>query len=153
MISAEPSNATERKSAPTRLLQIEDNPEDVDLFSLALRKFALSLEVIVASDAEQAFSYLRRTSDSVPTDLILLDLNLPKMDGRDVLAEIKRDERLKVIPVLVFTTSNSNNDVRACYHLGAACYFVKPVEFTELVDLVGKIFDFWCETEPPSVAE
>lgn len=136
----------------SNLLHVEDNPEDVDLFQMALSRSAVALDVSVVCDGEEAMSYLQGAGPyarAVHPDLILLDLNLPKKDGKETLAELKRDQHLKVIPVIVFTTSNSPIDVKECYDLGAACYIVKPVDFDGLVDVIRKTFAFWLETIPP----
>lgn len=146
------SDLQERPRTCSRLLQIEDNPEDVELFRIALAKLNISLDISVARNGEEALAFLQRKgvhSTASPPDLIILDLNLPKMDGREMLAALKRDHALKIIPVVVFTTSDSPLHVRECYTLGAACYLVKPIDFAELVDLLGNTFAFWMETQSP----
>lgn len=153
-MSSPPNNRGSRRHTRSysSLLQIEDNPEDVELFRLALKKSQVSVDLSVVSDGEKALSYLQGVGvhrSAKPPDLIVLDLNLPRMDGREMLAELKRCDFLKEIPVVILTTSSSPMHVRECYTLGAACYLVKPLDFDELVALLTKTFAFWIETEPP----
>jgi two-component system, chemotaxis family, response regulator Rcp1 len=128
------------------VLLIEDSPGDVRLTQEAFRAFAGGLDLHVAVDGAKAICFLRRrgTHTQAPRpDLILLDLNLPKKDGRQVLAEIKEDDDLKTIPTVILTTSDAESDVEAVYQLRANCYLTKPVEFDAFESLVKSISDFW----------
>lgn len=128
------------------ILLIEDNPGDVRLTQEALKESQVRSHLSVASDGEEALAFLLREgpfADAPRPDLILLDLNLPRMDGRDVLARIKSHPRLKCIPVVVLTTSSADNDIRQAYQLHANCYVTKPVDFTRFLHVVKSIEDFW----------
>ena len=143
-------------ATPIEILLVEDNPGDVRLAEEALNNRNVASHIHVAVDGEEAISFLRREdrySDAPPPDLILLDLNLPKKDGREVLAEIKADDALQHIPVVVLTTSRSDEDIRTAYHLSANCYIAKPVDFDEFINVVKSIEDFWLSvvTLPPKV--
>lgn len=131
---------------PINILLVEDNPGDADLAREALcdSKFNNNLQVV--DDGEKAMSFLRREgtySDMPRPDLILLDLNLPKKDGRQVLAEIKADEGLKRIPVVILTTSRAEEDVLKTYNLHANCYITKPIDLNQFLHVVKSIEDFW----------
>ena len=130
--------------SPARLkvLLIEDNPGDVRLTLEALRDSKVRNNLQVAHDGVEALEFLRRT-DAVRPDLILLDLNLPRKDGREVLAEIKVDPLLKTIPVVVLTTSRAEQDVLRSYELQANCYITKPVDLDQFITVVKSIEDFW----------
>jgi two-component system, chemotaxis family, response regulator Rcp1 len=128
------------------VLLVEDSPGDVRLTREAFREFDGGLDLHVAVDGVDAICFLRREGIHVQAprpDLILLDLNLPKMDGRQVLAEIKQDSDLKTIPTVILTTSDAEADVEAVYQLKANCYLAKPVEFDAFECLVKSISDFW----------
>jgi len=131
------------------ILLIEDDPGDVDLTEEALRQCSLPVKLNVVNDGVKAISYLRQqdsyTVVSRP-DLILLDLNLPLKDGRDVLKEIKADDRLRSIPVVIFTTSRHETDIIRCYHSGANCYITKPFGLDRLVAVMRSMLDFWFTT-------
>ena len=124
------------------ILLIEDSPADVRLTLEALSEAKLRNTVHVAEDGETAMEMLRRPGARRP-DLILLDLNLPGMDGREVLQEIKTDPELSVIPVVVLTTSKSDEDVLRAYRLHTNCYITKPVDLNQFVRVVQTIQDFW----------
>jgi chemotaxis family two-component system response regulator Rcp1 len=128
------------------LLLVEDNPGDVRLTREALRENNSVNNLSVAPDGLEAMAFLRRqgtyTSSPRP-DLILLDLNLPKKDGREVLAEIKTDEDLKRIPVVILTTSQASTDIHKAYDLQANCFVTKPVDFDEFMNVVKSIEEFW----------
>lgn len=112
----------------------------------ALKEARLSNGIEVVKDGEEALQYLRkqgRFKKAVTPDLILLDINLPKMDGKEVLAEIKKDETLKIIPVVVLTTSDSEKDILESYLNHANCFITKPVDFQKFVYVVHMIKDFW----------
>lgn len=125
---------------------VEDSPGDVRLMQETFRIVDSSIRLRVASDGVEAMSFLRDEQGSVPAsrpDLILLDLNLPRMDGREFLARIKTDEKLKAIPTVILTTSDSDLDVVKSYQLHANCYLRKPVELDVFESLVSSIIDFW----------
>jgi two-component system, chemotaxis family, response regulator Rcp1 len=131
---------------PIEILLVEDSPTDRLLAEEALREAKMANRVNVAVDGEQALQYLRRQgphAKAVRPDLILLDLNLPKKDGREVLREIKEDPVLKVIPVVVLTTSRAEEDILKSYGLHANCYISKPVQFDEFKRIVLSIESFW----------
>ena len=128
------------------ILLVEDNPADIDLTKEAFEecKFANNLHIV--SDGENALAFLRKESnfrDKPRPDLILLDLNLPKIDGREILAEIKNDDKLKQIPVVILTTSESKEDITEMYKLHANCYITKPVDINQFIKVVQSIGDFW----------
>jgi CheY-like chemotaxis protein len=128
------------------VLLVEDSPTDAKLALVALRKGKVVNEVTHVEDGEEAMEYLRhqgRYSNSTRPDLILLDLNLPKMDGREVLAELKADADLKTIPVVVLTTSKEEEDILRAYQLQANCYVTKPVNFDRFLEVVQSIEHFW----------
>ena len=131
---------------PIQVLLVEDSPGDVRLTREAFRDASSSVEMSVASDGVEAMAFLRREgshADAPRPDLILLDLNLPKMDGRDVLALVKEDESLKTIPTVILTTSDAEADIVKSYQLQANCYLSKPVQLDEFEFLVKSINDFW----------
>jgi two-component system, chemotaxis family, response regulator Rcp1 len=128
------------------LLLIDDNPADTDLMAEILSKCKKKFHVNVVSDGAQAMSFLRRQGNyaEAPTpDLLVLDLNLPRKDGRRVLAELKSDPKLSKIPVVVFTTSEADSDVMRSYELGANCYLRKPGNLVDFVEAVQAMADFW----------
>lgn len=137
-------NATSCRSI--EILLVEDNPGDVRLTQEALKEGKVHNRLHVVGDGVEAMAFLRREgryADAVRPDLILLDLNLPRKDGREVLAEIKQDALLKVIPVVVLTTSSAEEDVLRSYNLHANCYIVKPVDLDQFIRAVKFIDDFW----------
>ncbi|MEP6494914.1 MAG: response regulator [bacterium] len=128
------------------VLLVEDSPGDVRLTQEAFRDCNMSTPLHVVSDGVEAMAFLRRegTHTNAPRpDLILLDLNLPRMDGREVLAQIKNDESLKTIPTAILTTSDAAADIMTCYQLQANCYLSKPVQLDAFEILVRSICDFW----------
>ena len=128
------------------ILLVEDNPGDVRLTREALKEGKVANNLSVAEDGLQALQMLRHEGEyaGYPTpDLILLDLNLPKMDGREVLEQIKADSKLRRIPVVVLTTSQADEDILRSYNLHANCYITKPVELNEFLRVVRSIEDFW----------
>lgn len=128
------------------ILLIEDNPGDVRLTREALRDGKVINNLTVMTDGVEALDFLRqkgRYADATRPDVILLDLNLPRKDGREVLAEIKEDQDLKRIPVVVITSSKSEEDVLRSYNLHANCYVTKPVDLEKFVAVVRSIEDFW----------
>ena len=129
-----------------QILLVEDSPGDVRLTREAFREANISIELHVAADGMEAMAFLKREGDHVNAprpDMILLDLNLPKMDGREVLAHIKEDTGLRNIPTVILTTSDSETDVLKSYQLHANCYLTKPVQLNEFEALVKSISDFW----------
>jgi CheY-like chemotaxis protein len=126
-----------------RLLLIEDNPGDVGLIREALAPAGSELELAVARDGLEALALLERCEAAARPDLILLDLNLPRMDGRELLARLKAHPELRRIPVVVLTSSSAPQDVRRAYDLHANCYLVKPTDFSGLERAVRGIADFW----------
>jgi CheY-like chemotaxis protein len=131
---------------PIEILLVEDNPGDVRLTEEALREGKVIHHLAVAWDGEEAMAILRREGKHAKAprpDIILLDLNLPKKDGREVLEEIKKDPKLKIIPVVILTTSQDEQDVLRSYHLHANCYITKPVDLAQFMNVVRTIEDFW----------
>ncbi|MFC2061018.1 response regulator [Elusimicrobiota bacterium] len=128
------------------ILLVEDNPGDVRLAQEALKDSKLKNNLHVVTDGEQALEYLRQQENysvaELP-DMILLDLNLPKKDGREVLVEIKEDPELKRIPVVVLTTSKSKQDIKKCYDSHVNCYITKPVDLEHFMKIVKSIEEFW----------
>ena len=131
---------------PIEILLVEDNPGDVRLTQEVLKEGKVHNKLSVVENGVEALEYLRKEGEfeKMPTpDLILLDLNLPKKDGREVLHEIKNDDSLKQIPVVVLTTSQAEEDVMNVYNLSANCYVSKPVDLGQFIDVVKSIEDFW----------
>ena len=131
---------------PLRVLMVEDNAGDAELAREAFESALPAVSIDTVTDGAQAVAYLKRrppfeTADS--PDVVLLDLNLPKMDGREVLAEVKQDERLRRIPIVVLTSSDSEKDVRKSYELGANCYVTKPLGLAESLEALNMIARFW----------
>jgi chemotaxis family two-component system response regulator Rcp1 len=128
------------------VLLVEDNPGDVRLTIEALKDGKVHNHLNVVGDGEEALAFLRRQgqyANAPRPDLILLDLNLPKKDGREVLMEIKQEEGLKQIPIVVLTTSTAEKDIFKTYELHANCYISKPVDFDQFINVVKSIEDFW----------
>src|ERR1700739_1848296 len=137
-----------------RILMVEDDPKDVELSMTALEDYNLVNEVVVARDGEEALDYLfcrgkfqDRSSDNPA--VILLDLKLPKVDGLEVLREIKSDAKLKMIPVVVLTSSKEEKDMVTSYKLGVNAYVVKPVDFHEFVNAIKELGVFWAVINQP----
>jgi two-component system, chemotaxis family, response regulator Rcp1 len=129
-----------------QVLLVEDNPGDVRLTKEALKEGKLLNQLTVVGDGVEALSFLRQEgkyADALQPELILLDLNLPKKDGREVLAEIKADSKLRRIPVVVLTTSSAEEDILKIYDLHANCYITKPVDLEQFMGVVKSIEDFW----------
>jgi CheY-like chemotaxis protein len=139
------ASATNMK-APKSILLVEDNPADVLLTQEAFRTTNDSIRLHVATDGVEAMAFLRRgegNTDAPRPDLILLDLNLPKMDGREVLTQVKSDNDLKTIPTVILTTSDADVDIEKCYQLQANGYLNKPVDYEAFEDLVTTINAYW----------
>jgi CheY-like chemotaxis protein len=138
-----------------RILMVEDDPKDVELSLTALDEYNLANEVVVTRDGEQALDYLYcrgeyKTRSSGNPAVMLLDLKLPKVDGLEVLKQIKSDGELRMIPVVVLTSSKEEKDVVASYKLGVNAYVVKPVDFHEFVNAIKELGVFWAIiNEPP----
>ena len=135
-----------KPAEPIHILIVEDNPGDARLAVEALAEGKVSNKISIVQDGVEAISFLRREngySDAPRPDLILLDLNLPKMNGKDVLAIIKEDSKLKRIPVVILTTSDADQDIFATYDLHANCYITKPVDFNQFISVIQSIEDFW----------
>lgn len=131
---------------PIQVLLVEDSPGDVRLTQEAFRDANQSILLHVAADGVEAMAFLRQegsNGDAPRPDLILLDLNMPKMDGRQVLARIKEDEDLKTIPTVILTTSDAEGDIARSYQLNANCYLKKPVELDAFESVVKSINEFW----------
>lgn len=138
--------ANDRKGTPIQVLLVEDNPGDVRLTREAFKDAKVHLEMHVVNDGVEAIDFLNRRgeyAESPRPDLILLDLNLPRKDGRDVLAEVKADTSLKSIPVVILTTSASDVDIESSYLLHANCYISKPVDLDGFLSVVRSIDNFW----------
>ena len=130
------------------ILMVEDNEGDIVLTVQALKEAKINNEINVVRDGEAAIQYLHKEgqyTDSETPDLILLDINLPKMNGLEVLEELKREELLKAIPVVILTTSDSEKDVFESYQNHANCYITKPVNFENFMGVIQKIKDFWID--------
>lgn len=128
------------------ILLVEDNPGDVRLTVEALRGAKVANQLHVVGDGEEAIEFLRhegRHADAPRPDIVLLDLNLPRLDGRDVLADIKADPDLAKIPIIVLTSSTAECDIQQAYELHANCYVSKPVDFTEFIQAVRSLEGFW----------
>lgn len=133
------------KTAPEVLL-VDDNPADIDLTREVLANSKRHFHVNVMTDGEEAISFLRREGGhaTAPTpDLVVLDLNLPRRDGRQVLSDIKSDPALAKIPVVIFTTSQAQSDISRSYDLGANCYLRKPGNLQDFIAVVQSMADFW----------
>jgi CheY-like chemotaxis protein len=142
-------------SALGRILLVEDDPKDVELTLTALEEYHLANEVVITRDGEEALDYLYRRggfaarSNDNPA-VLLLDLKLPKVDGLEVLQQVKSDQNLRMIPVVVLTSSHEEKDMVASYRLGVNAYVVKPVNFHEFVNAIKELGIFWAiVNEPP----
>jgi CheY-like chemotaxis protein len=139
---------------PIEILLVEDNPGDARLTIEALAEAKVRNNINVAPDGVAALEYLQDANGRSRPDLILLDLNLPKKDGREVLAEIKGDPGLRQIPIVVLTTSSAEEDVLKSYSLHANCYVTKPVGFSQFIEVVRSVEGFWLTVVklPPGVS-
>jgi CheY-like chemotaxis protein len=137
---------TQMHDKPVEILLVEDNPGDVRLTAEALREYKFRNRLSAVRDGVEAMAFLHRRgkyADSPRPDLVLLDLKLPKKDGREVLAEIKADHNLKRIPVVVLTSSKAEEDIIKSYDLHANCYVTKPVGLEQFLSVVRSIEEFW----------
>lgn len=133
-------------SKPIDILLIEDNPGDVRLTKEVLKEGKVSNNLSVVKDGVEAIKFLRREGQYAAEpqpDLILLDLNLPRMDGREVLEKIKKDPNWQLIPVVILTTSSAEEDIIKSYNLHANCYITKPVDLDQFINVVKSVEDFW----------
>lgn len=133
---------------PIKILLVEDNLGDVRLTLEAFEEAKIRNEISVVNDGIQAMAFLRgegKYADALRPDLILLDLNLPKKDGYEVLAEIKQDTHLRRIPVVILTTSKAERDILETYYLHANCYIIKPVDLEQFMTVVKSIETFWLD--------
>jgi two-component system, chemotaxis family, response regulator Rcp1 len=143
--TARPAPGVDR-ARPVRILLVEDSPSDVAMTRVALTEGRIANDLSVVGDGEKALAFLRREghyANAPRPDLILLDLNLPKMDGREVLEELKRDPVLKVIPIVILSTSAAEADVQRCYEAYANSYVIKPIGVDAFLDAVRGIENFW----------
>ncbi|HEY1189670.1 MAG TPA: response regulator [Gemmata sp.] len=137
------ANGTNR---PVEILLVEDNPADIELAREGLAEGKVRNNLHVVTDGEQAMAFLRRRepyAGAPRPDVVLLDLNLPRKDGREVLEEVKGDERLKTIPVVIMTSSRQEEDILRSYRLHANCYITKPLRLQQFLDVVRGIEHFW----------
>jgi CheY-like chemotaxis protein len=131
---------------PIEILMVEDNPGDARLVVEALKDGKVRNKLTIVEDGVEAIAFLRKEGkykNALRPDLMLLDLNMPRKDGREVLAEIKSDENLKRIPVVVLTTSEAEEDILKSYNLHANCYITKPVDLDKFIKVIEAIDDFW----------
>lgn len=131
---------------PAEVLLVEDSPGDVRLTREALREGKVRNNLNVVPDGVEAMAYLRREgqyANATRPDIVLLDLNMPRKDGREVLAEMKADDALKRIPVVILTTSEAEQDILRTYDLHANCYLTKPVDLDQFISIVKSVEDFW----------
>jgi len=131
---------------PIEILLIEDNLGDVRLVEETFKEYKVKNKLHIAYDGIEAINFLKKKGDyaSMPRpDLILLDLNLPKKDGREVLDDIKKDDNLKSIPIVILTTSREEEDILRSYNLHANCYITKPVDLDQFIKIVKSVEDFW----------
>lgn len=129
-----------------KILLVEDNPADARLVKEAFKYFKIENEIFVVEDGLEAMKFLKNEEeyDNVQKpDIILLDLNLPRKDGREVLKEIKKDNVLKLIPVVILTTSHAEEDILGTYKNNANCYITKPVDLDQFISVINSIQDFW----------
>lgn len=136
----------EKPGRPAEVLLVEDSPGDVRLTREALKEGKVRNNLSVVSDGVEAMEFLRREgrfADAPRPDIVLLDLNMPRKDGREVLAEMKGDDTLKRIPVVILTTSDAEQDILRTYNLHANCYLKKPVDLEQFISIVKSVEDFW----------
>ncbi len=142
-------------SLPIKILIVEGNPAEAQLARQTIRDNKVPSEVTIVTDGEEAMKYLRKAapySNSEIPDLILLALNLPKKSGKEVLAEIKSDDKMRRIPVVVLALSGVEQDVLDCYNLHANAYITKPVDYDEFVNMIDSLLHFWSVLHLPALA-
>lgn len=138
--------SNDQRGSPIEILLVEDNPGDARLTIEALKEAKVHNNLHTAADGVEAMAFLRREgqyADAPRPDIILLDLNMPRKDGREVLAELKQDDSLKTIPVVVLTTSQADEDIARSYNLHANCYISKPVGLDNFLTVIRSIENFW----------
>jgi len=138
--------ANQKQGKPVEILLVEDNPGDARLAQEAMKDSKINNVLHLVSDGVEAMDFLRKKgkyADAPRPDLVLLDLNLPKKDGREVLAEIKADESLRRIPVVILTISKAEEDILKSYNLHANCFITKPIDLDQFMKVVKAIEDFW----------
>jgi len=135
----------ENLSDAGRIVVIEDSPADANLLRIALEKKGLRLDVQVIADGVQAVAYFEKSAANggADCDLVLLDLNVPIINGFEILERIKNNRNLKKVPVIILSGSSNRDDVERCYQTGANCYFCKPTNLTEFYDMIGGVVDYW----------
>ncbi|MFM8320580.1 MAG: response regulator [Chloroflexota bacterium] len=132
------------------ILLVEDNPMDVDLTRRAFVRQKVAFPIEVARDGEEALNFIRRWEDKGPLPiLILLDLKLPKVDGLEVLRQLKTHQQFQTIPVVILSTSTEDSDIQIAYQEGANSYIVKPVDFDRFMHIVDQIQSYWCSLNTP----
>ena len=135
-------------SKPVKILLVEDNPGDVRLIQEAMKESKILYSIYVGKDGQEALDFLYKNGDykdSPKPDLVLLDLNLPKVSGQEVLEKIKNDSTLSKIPVIILTTSKADEDVLKSYELHANCFITKPADFEQFIHVINTIQNFWLE--------
>lgn len=136
-----------------QILLVEDNPGDIKIIREAFKQCDSTINLSFAHDGVEAIDFLKQENTTIP-DLILLDLNLPKKDGKDVLLEVKTDKDLKQIPIIVLTTSESETDINECYKLGANSFITKPMDLESTFSIVKLIETYWIKTTKlPKITE
>ena len=141
-------NTTLSRTRPAEILLVEDNENDVILTRLAFKQAKLAIRLHHVQDGEQCMAFLHKQGEytTAPTpDIILLDLNMPRMDGREVLAEISDDENLRHLPVVILTTSSAEQEILKMYKLRCSSYIIKPVDFAQFVRVIQLFADYWLE--------
>jgi CheY-like chemotaxis protein len=131
------------------ILIVEDDTIDQKIVKLALLENNVNNPVTIANDGEEAYAYLQKSTDNLP-GIILLDLNMPKMNGHELLLRIKKDDHLKSIPVVILTSSQSENDILKSYQLSVAGYMIKQVDYTKFVEIIKHINTYWTSSEMPN---
>ena len=129
------------------ILLVEDNPDDVDLTLMAFEKSNIGNEVVVARDGVEAVDFLTHAgifANAERPDIILLDLNLPRMSGREVLERVKESESLRTIPIIILTTSEAEHDIMNAYSAHANCFVTKPVDLDQFMGVLRSVMEFWC---------
>lgn len=133
-------------NSPLEILLVEDSPDDIFLFKEVLKDVEINIKLSVVTDGRKALDFIykkEKYADAPTPDIILLDLNLPKVDGREVLNIVKSDENIKMIPVIVLTTSQNLEDINQAYLKNANCYIAKPVDLEQFTNVLTTIEDFW----------
>lgn len=130
------------RSETSEILLVEDNAGDIYMFENALKISGFKFNLVKITNGDDVLPYLKRNDTSLP-DIIILDLNLPGKNGKEILSDIKNDKKLGLIPVIIFTTSNAEFDIQTSYKLKANCFIKKPISVTEYIAAVNRIKDFW----------